>query len=68
LLAVGKPKYFNTEKPNRIVGLNRMPRPRQNGGSKRREFSESDRKPWFKEAFYEIELATYSLLGTSTKA
>jgi hypothetical protein len=41
---------------------------RQNGGSKRRAFSESDGKPWFKEAFYEIELVTSSLLGTSTKA
>jgi hypothetical protein len=37
------------------------------GGSKRRVFSESDEKPWFKEAFNEIELVTSSLLGTSTK-
>jgi hypothetical protein len=34
--------------------------------SKRRAFSESDGKPWFKEAFNEIELVT-SLLGTSIK-
>jgi hypothetical protein len=40
----------------------------QNGGAKRRAFSELDGKPWFKEAFYEIELTFSSLLGTSTKA
>jgi hypothetical protein len=32
----------------------------QNSGSKRRAFSESDGKPWFKEAFNEIELVISS--------
>jgi hypothetical protein len=31
----------------------------QNGGSKRRAFSESDGKLWFKDAFYEIELGYF---------
>jgi hypothetical protein len=31
----------------------------QNGGSKRRAFSESDEKPWFKDTFYEIELGYF---------
>jgi hypothetical protein len=34
----------------------------QNGGSKRRAFSESNGKPWFKETFYEIELVTSSFV------
>jgi hypothetical protein len=48
--------------------VNTLESPYASSRSKRWAFSESDRKPWFKEAFYEIELVTSSLLGTSTKA
>jgi hypothetical protein len=40
---------------------------RQNGGSKRRVFSESDWKPWFKEASNEIELAISSFAQNFNK-
>jgi hypothetical protein len=40
----------------------------QNGGSKRRAFSESDGKPWFKESFMRLNMFTSPLLKTSTKA
>jgi hypothetical protein len=39
----------------------------QNGGSKRRVFLESDGKPWFKEAFYEIELVYFSFARNFNK-
>jgi hypothetical protein len=39
----------------------------QNGGSKRRAFSESDRKPWFKKASNEIKLATSSFAWNLNK-
>jgi hypothetical protein len=58
------PKDFNLSILKKKISTCLWTRPRltrmnrgallQNGGSKRRAFSESDGKPWFKEAFYEI--------------